>query len=156
MEFEEVTRVLAAFERRGVRYVLVGSMAMAAQGIVRATRDMDVFISPEADNVERLKAALRELYADPEIEKIRAEELAGDYPVVQYVPPSGDYSIDILARLGEAFRFDDIESEETVLGSIRVRVATPRTLYRMKRGSVRAQDCLDAEILKERFGLAED
>ena len=156
MEFEEVTRVLTAFERRGVRYVLVGSMAMAAQGIVRATRDMDVFISAEAENVERLKAALRELYADPQIEEIRAEELAGDYPVVQYVPPSGDYSIDILARLGEAFRFDDIESEETVLGSIRVRVATPRTLYRMKRGSVRAQDCLDAEILKERFGLAED
>ena len=156
MEFEEVTRVLAAFERRGVRYVLVGSMAMAAQGIVRATRDMDVFISPDADNVERLKAALRELYADPEIEKIRAEELAGDYPVVQYVPPSGDYSIDILARLGEAFRFDDIESEETVLGSIRVRVATPRTLYRMKRDTLRAQDRLDAEILKERFGLAED
>jgi len=26
----------------------------------------------------------------------------------------------------------------------------------MKRGSVRAQDRLDAEILKERFGLAED
>jgi len=156
MEFEEVTRVLAAFERRGVRYVLVGSMAMAAQGIVRATRDMDVFISPEADNVERLKAALRELYADPEIEKIRAEELAGDYPVVQYVPPSGDYSIDILARLGATFRFDNIESEEFLLGSIRVRVATPRTLYRMKRGTVRAQDRLDAEILKERFGLAED
>ena len=156
MEFEEVTRVLAAFERRGVRYVLVGSMAMAAQGIVRATRDMDVFISAEAENVERLKAALRELYADPQIEEIRAEELAGDYPVVQYVPPSGDYSIDILARLGEAFRFDDIESEETVLGGIRVRVATPRTLYRMKRDTLRAQDRLDAEILKERFGLAED
>ena len=156
MEFEEVTRVLAAFERRGVRYVLVGSMAMAAQGIVRATRDMDVFISAEAENVERLKAALRELYADPQIEEIRAEELAGDYPVVQYVPPSGDYSIDILARLGEAFRFDDIEGEEAVLGSIRVRVATPRTLYRMKRDTLRAQDRLDAEILKERFGLAED
>jgi len=36
MEFGELKRILAAFEREGVRYVLVGSMAMAAQGIVRA------------------------------------------------------------------------------------------------------------------------
>lgn len=30
--------MLAAFERLGVRYVLVGSMAMAAHGVARATR----------------------------------------------------------------------------------------------------------------------
>jgi hypothetical protein len=47
MEFEDVTRVLAAFERRGVCYVLVGSMAMAAQGIVRAQDRLDAEILKE-------------------------------------------------------------------------------------------------------------
>ena len=40
MTFPEALRLLESFERHGVAYVLVGSMAMAAQGLVRATRDI--------------------------------------------------------------------------------------------------------------------
>jgi TolB-like protein len=40
MTFDEAKTILAALEREGVRYVLVGSMGMAAQG-VRASRDID-------------------------------------------------------------------------------------------------------------------
>ncbi len=35
-------------------------------------------------------------------------------------------------------------------------MATPRMLYRMKRNTVRPQDRLDAEMLKQRFRLEED
>jgi hypothetical protein len=59
MDLDEAKRILAAFEREKVEYVLVGSMAMAAQGLVRATRDLDFFVSPEPDNVARLKRALK-------------------------------------------------------------------------------------------------
>jgi hypothetical protein len=156
MDFEETKRILAALDRHGVEYVLVGGMAMAAQGLVRATRDIDVVVSPAAQNVDRLKAALRELFDDPEIDSIRADELAGEYPAIQYVPPGGDFWIDILARLGEAFRFTDMESEELVIDGVRVRVATPRMLYRMKKDTVRPQDRLDAQVLRERFDLPED
>ena len=83
MEFEQTKRILAAFDRHKVDYVLNGGMAMAAQGLVRATRDIDVVVSAEAENVDRLKTALRELFDDPEIDNIRAEELAGDYPAIQ-------------------------------------------------------------------------
>jgi hypothetical protein len=156
MDFPQAMRVLAALDRHRVEYVLVGSMAMAAQGLVRATRDMDVFVASDAANVDRLKAALRELFDDPAIDEIRAAELAGDYPALQYVPPEGDFWIDILARLGEAFRFADLESELLEVEGIRIRVATPRMLYRMKRDTVRPQDRLDAEMLKQRFGLEEE
>ena len=47
MTFVEAMQVLSAFERHGVAYVLVGSMAMAAQGIARATRDLDLFVSAD-------------------------------------------------------------------------------------------------------------
>jgi hypothetical protein len=158
MDFEQTKLILAAFDRHKVDYVLVGGMAMAVQGLVRATRDIDVVLSAEPENVDRLKTAPRELFDDPEIDSIRADELAGDFPAIQYVPPAGDFSIDILARLGEAFRFADLESEELVIEGVRVRVATatPRMLYRMKKDTVRPQDRLDAQVLKERFDLQEE
>src|SRR5690606_36192504 len=53
--FEEAKRVLAALQREGVAYVLVGSMGMAAHGLIRATRDIDLFVEPSEDNVDRLK-----------------------------------------------------------------------------------------------------
>ena len=156
MTFVEAMRILAAFERHGVAYVLVGSMAMAAQGIVRATRDIDVFVAADPSNVELLKAALREVFDDPEIDCISAADLEGEYPAIQYVPPQSDYWIDILARLGEAVRYADLESEVVQIEGICVRVATPRMLHRMKRDTVRPQDRADAQVLKQRFGLEDD
>jgi hypothetical protein len=41
--------ILAAFERERVRYALVGSIALATHGLVRATRDIDFFIAPDKD-----------------------------------------------------------------------------------------------------------
>ena len=154
MDLNEAKRILAAFEREEVKYVLVGSMAMAAQGLVRATRDLDFFVSPEPENVARLKRALKFLYDDdPNLDQISAEELAGDYPAVEYVPPHGRYSIDILTRLGEAFRYETLEFEELLLDGIRIRVATPAMLYRMKKDTVRPQDRLDAETIRREFSL---
>ncbi len=88
MDFEEALRILRALERYGVKYILVGSMAMAAQGLVRATRDMDFFVSPDPANVERLREALKALFdGDPNVDLITAEDLAGSYPAIQYIPP---------------------------------------------------------------------
>jgi len=156
VNFEEAKQVLAAFERLGVRYVLVGSMAMAVQGLVRATRDIDFFVSPDPDNVERLKIALKSVFADPSIDEISAGDLAGEYPAIQYVPPHGDFSLDILARLGEMFQFETLEAEDLLVDGIRVRVATPRMLYRMKKDTVRPQDRVDAAALRQRFHLEDE
>jgi hypothetical protein len=158
IDFEETKRILEAMEREGVRYVLIGAMAMAAQGLVRATHDIDFFVSPEPGNVDRLKRAFKSLFDnDPNVDEISAEDLAGDYPAVEYTPPHGQYSLDILSRLGEAFSYGDIESEvlATAEGT-RISVATPRMLYRMKRDTVRPQDKLDAAVIKDAFKLEEE
>ena len=147
------SRVLEALERRGVRYAVVGAVALNILGFVRATEDLDIFVAPERRNVEALKAALGDVFEDPEIDSISADDLLGDYPAVQYVPPSGSFHVDILTRLGEAFRFDDLEVERVRLGNLEVSVVTPRTLYRMKRETARPKDRFDAEVLRERFGL---
>ena len=157
MDFGELRRILAALEREGVRYVLVGSMAMAAQGIVRATRDADFFVAPDEDNVARLRRALKSVFDDdPNLDEITAADLGGDYPAVEYTPPHGRYSMDILARLGEAFRYEDLEAEDVVVEGVRARVATPRMLYRMKKDAAGPQDRLDAETIRARFSLKDE
>jgi hypothetical protein len=154
IDIDEAKRIFAAFERERVEYVLVGSMAMAAHGIVRATRDVDFFVAPTPSNVGNLQRALRALYDDdPNVDQIRAEDLSGDYPAIEYVPPHGGYSLDLLSRLGEAFRFDSIEHEVVLIDGVSVRVATPAMLYRMKKDTVRPQDRVDAEAIRRVFGL---
>ncbi len=156
MDLGKVVAVLRALEVENVRYVLVGGVAVNLHGLGRATQDIDLFLSPEADNVERLKTALKSVFQDPSIEEITAADLAGAYPTVRYVPPDESFVIDLIGRLGAAFRFEDLESERMRVEGANVPVATPATLYRMTKGMLRAVDRMDAEALRRRFGLAED
>lgn len=153
VRFGDVTALLAAFEREGVRYVLIGSMAMAAWGVVRATQDIDFFVDPEPDNVDRLRRALWSVFEDDSIEEIASGDLAGPYPVIRYGPPEGQVVIDFVGRLGDAYAFDDVDSELVDIDGIAVPVATVRVLYEMKRDTVRSQDRADAEALRSRFDV---
>lgn len=157
MDRDEILRVLRAFEASGLEYVLIGATAMGFHGVVRATEDLDLFIRATAENVERLRAALRASYADdPHIEEISAADLLGEYPAVRYYPPSGDLYFDILTRLGEAASFDTVDAETKDIEGTRVTVATPAALYRLKKGTVRAKDRQDAAALRERFNLTDE
>lgn len=151
MELDEMLRVLSSFEREGVRYVLIGGAAVNLHGVIRATEDLDFFVEPSADNIECLKRALFSIYGDPDIAEISTEELLGDYPAVRYYPPSGELYLDILTRLGEFATYRDLAFQEVERGGVRIRVATPETLYWLKQGTVRAIDHLDAARLKDLF-----
>ena len=152
----DAKELLEAFERAGVEYVLVGSMAMAIQGLVRATHDIDFFVAPTTENIARLRRALTDLFHDPTVEEITAEDLIWRVPAIEYIPPTAGYTMDILARLGEASRYEDLEWHEMEWKGVRVRVATPKMLYRNKRDTVRGQDRVDAEWIRQEFRLAED
>lgn len=156
MDFEVIRRLLAALEREHVRYAIFGAVAMNLHGLARFTEDLDVFVEPEAANIDRLRTALRSVIDDPEIENITAADLLGEYPAVQYVPPDGTFHIDILTRLGDAFAFADLEIERVPFDGLSVSVVTPRGLYAMKRNTVRLKDRADAEALRDRFGITDD
>jgi acylphosphatase len=154
---DEMVRVLRAFEREGLQYVLIGATAMGLHGLVRATEDLDVIIRATPENVERLKHAFRAAYEDdPNVEEISAADLLGDYPAVRYYPPSGDLYFDVMTRLGDAASFETVAAETKEVEGIRVRVATPSALYRLKKDTVRALDRQDAEALRRRFDLEEE
>jgi Nucleotidyl transferase AbiEii toxin, Type IV TA system len=156
MDFDRAEQVPRALEREDVRYAVFGGAALNFHGIARFTEDVDLFIAPERENIDRLKAALHSVFGDPDIDQITADDLLGDYPAIQYVPPDGSFHLDLLTRLGTAFSYADLEIVRLPFVDFEISVVSPRTLYRMKRDTVRLKDRADAELLRDRFRLEND
>jgi Nucleotidyl transferase AbiEii toxin, Type IV TA system len=154
--FERALELLKSLSDNDVDYILVGGLALSFHGLVRGTEDIDIFLDPTEENVSKLKAALGKVWDDPAVEEINQADLAGDYPTVRYGPPEDVFFVDILARLGEAFSYSDLEAEVKIFRGIPVRVATPKTLYRMKKDTVRGKDKVDAEALRQTFPEVEE
>src|SRR5690625_4155591 len=60
MHLDDIVAILKALERHNVDYAIIGAMALAAHGLDRATRDLDLFVDPDSQNVARLRQALME------------------------------------------------------------------------------------------------
>jgi len=151
MNYGRIHQLLTGLNDSGLEYIVVVGIALALHGLVRATEDIDLFIRPTGDNVSRLKQCLHSLWDDPAIDEIRSEDLLGEYPAIRYGPPDDSLSIDILTRLGEAFHYDDLQSELVEMKGLPVRMATVDTLIRVKKDTVRLQDRADADALRRRF-----
>jgi predicted nucleotidyltransferase len=66
------TEILAALERHGVRYVVIGGLAATLHGSPVVTTDADICPARDRDNLDRLARALNELRA-----RIRTADVAG-------------------------------------------------------------------------------
>jgi hypothetical protein len=151
--FDECLRVIDSFNQEGVEYVVIGGVAINLHGLVRATEDLDIFVRPDPQNIVRLRTALRRIWDDPCIDDITTEDLCGEYPTIRYGPPQGNLYLDLLTRIGETVHFDDLEAVEQKFEGVTIRFASPATLYRMKRGTVRPRDHADAAALAQAFHL---
>jgi len=156
MNSDLVTRIVVALERASVRYKVIGAVALNAHGIARGTQDLDLFVAPDETNVAALRVALKAVFdGDASLDELTASDLAGEYPAIQYVSPDGSFSIDILARLGDAFAYEALEAMTTTWMGVPMTVVTPRQLFLMKRDTLRPQDQADAARLRRRFGFEE-
>jgi hypothetical protein len=77
----DIDRVVAALDRHGVAYLLVGGVAARFHGAERPTQDIDLLPRSDRDNLDRLAAALGELGAFLRIGGMTDEE-ARALPVV--------------------------------------------------------------------------
>ncbi len=129
---------------------------MGVHGVVRGTEDVDLLLKATAENIRRLRDALAAAYpGDPGVQQIRSGDLLGEYPAVRFGPADSDLYLDLLTKLGEFASFDSVEAVTTMVEGVRVRVATPRALYRLKAGTLRPLDRRDAAILRRQFDLEE-
>lgn len=71
--------ILQALVEHELEFFVVGGLAVAHHGYIRATKDVDVVPDPALENLERLHAALMSLDASPiEIVDFRPEEMPVD------------------------------------------------------------------------------
>jgi hypothetical protein len=56
--YPDFKELLLAFNAHSVEYLIVGAHALAAHGHVRATKDFDLWVRPEASNAQQALEAL--------------------------------------------------------------------------------------------------
>jgi hypothetical protein len=146
-QLEQFLDILKVLEEHDVDYILVGGFAVILHGMERLTADIDLFVKLVPENIDKLKNALNSKFEDEAIEEITTDEL-DNYPVIRYGTPTGFY-IDIIGRLGEKFHYEDLKYVSAEYKGIKVNLATPETLMRMKKDTMRAKDSLDIIFLRE-------
>jgi hypothetical protein len=70
--------LLRTLLEHGVEFVVIGGFSLAAHGIVRGTKDVDVVPAPERANLQRLARALNEVQARIDLGDLDPDELGVD------------------------------------------------------------------------------
>ena len=145
-QFKNFMRVLEALDKKGVEYILVGGVAVILHGIERLTNDIDIFVKMDGENIARLRNALHSISEDPSIDEITLEALH-EFAVIRF-GATDEFYIDIMACLGEVAVYEDLDFEILLHQGIKIRLATPETLYKLKKDTLRQKDKFDAAYLK--------
>lgn len=137
--------LLACFAQHDVRYLIVGGWALAAHGVPRLTKDLDVWVWPDQRNAESVLRALEEFgFADLGL-------TSGDFTTPDVVvqlgyPPN---RVDLLTT-PSGVDFDTCWNErlDVELDGLRVPFIGLEGLKTNKRATGRAQDLVDVRSLE--------
>lgn len=151
--------VFDALERHGVRYVVVGGVAVVLHGFARLTGDVDLAVDLRSDEARRAVDALLGIglrprlpvdpydFADPTVRAgwVRDKGMR----VFTFIDPSNPMLlVDCFAE--DVLPFDALwdRSEIMAIGATTVRVASIPDLIALKRRAGRPQDARDIEALE--------
>lgn len=146
--WEDVVATARLLNREGVRYVLVGGYALAAHGYVRMTEDIDIAVSPDAQNARRWVAALSRL-PDGAAGEMRGEDdpFQGDY--LHAIRINDEFTVDVLpAVAGVSFTELEQHIEWLELDGVAIPVLDLHGLLATKQGP-RPKDQSDATLLRQ-------
>ena len=163
MFYEDVFREL---DRRGVRYVVVGGVALVLHGVVRLTVDLDLMVHLEPANVAEFVSAMEQLGYRPRV-PVPASALASPEHRARWIEEKGmtvfsffhpsDHGKIVDVFVDEPISFRDVDAEKTVreAAGIRIPVVSIRHLKLLKARAGRPQDVADIAALEsiERLGL---
>lgn len=148
-------RLVEAFDRHGVEYLIVGGVAARAYGATRETKDFDCLVRRARDNLDRLAAAMRELNARLRVQGLSDAEAAqlpmqidavtlNAVEISTWRTDAGDLDVlvDIPGRDGLRRRYEDLAGDAHVLeyAGLEVRVAALGDIIASKEWADRPKD----------------
>ena len=138
--------LLALFNACHVEYLLVGGYALAFHGAPRFTGDLDIFVHPDATNVQRILTAL-EAFGFASVGLTPSDFARPDQVVQLGVPP---VRIDLLTSI-TGVSWDEAWAGRVTgrYGDIPVSYIGREHFIANKRATGRAQDVADLERLGE-------
>jgi hypothetical protein len=161
----DIAAILATLARHEVDYVVIGGVAVAHHGYVRATKDVDVVPGPSEENLGRLWDALVELDAEPlALGDLRPQELPAQFTLERLLE-LGNW--DLATRHGRVdvmqFLAGKLEAPEDYDGLRRradearfdfgtVRFVAYEDLLDLKNLAGRDQDLIDVRALRQARG----
>ena len=152
-------RLIAVLAAHGVKYVLIGALGARLQGFPRLTADADITPARDAENLEQLASALRELHARVYTESV-PEGLVFDCTARALGRAETWNLVTSAGRLDIAFApsgtagYDDLMEhaiEFEVNGAL-ICVASLEDIIRSKVAADRPQDRQDVAVMREMLG----
>lgn len=150
-------RVLRELNRRRVRYLVAGGIAVNLYGVPRATADLDLLLQPGAPNLKSFVEVMRRLGYRPGVpfEDITSENLERwrkekNMKAFSFKNPRVPYEeVDLI--LDHPLEFEKAYARREVVraGRIAVPLVSLRDLMKLKEHSGRLQDLSDLEALRK-------
>lgn len=151
--------VLKALNETGVRYVLVGGVAVNMHGVPRMTYDLDLLVDLEDENLEKLVALLNEWGFKPRIpvaiENLASQEKRQEWVTEKHMKAFNVFNdqwalseIDILIDSPVSYASASEHATPMRLGGVDVPLISIDDLVVMKKGTGRAQDEADIRYLE--------
>jgi predicted nucleotidyltransferase len=149
-------RILADLNDAGVRYVLIGGIALIRHGVVRATRDVDAIIAGDAENIARVRSLIDSWPATrPDGSPVPAGSLAPSR-TINLRTPHGD--LDLLAERSSPLSFDELLARAEVrrVDGVEAPICSLADLVALKRLAGRERDLVDLRDLEIAHGELPD
>jgi hypothetical protein len=143
--YQDVRRIAELLEEEHVEYALIGGYALALQGIVRLTEDVDILVEPTPENARRWVRALSRLPDGA------AKELAGDetlHAEPYAIRINDEFTVDVM-NSASGLTWQDLLPYRTRIEGIQV--VSLEGLLRMKEHG-RLKDQADAEAIRQALG----
>jgi len=139
---------LTAMQKHGVRYMLIGGVAVNFHGYMRNTFDMDIWLAPTNNNRDLFYKALLELeYTEEELSFYKNEDFTTYFKCTIGEMP---FTIDCLTIVHHNINFDDAEKvmiRHDIGNGVNINVVDFEYLRKMKVLAYRQKDWLDVSEL---------
>jgi len=138
--------LLVHLAKAQIDFLLVGGLAVALNGYPRMTEDVDLWVNPEPENIEKLIQALKH-YGQGFGGELRTEDFSDEPGAIRI---NESFSIDLFVQMN-GMRYDEIvqHRSEHELSSLVIPYVDAEGLIKIKSGSHREKDLLDISVLKQ-------